>query len=67
MALLPFWAGLARKILGQAPLKKGPPHALSNAVRWPKMAHCEGVSRTGPRNRNLLVFRESVSPCDCLF
>ena len=50
------WAGSENPGSGP-PLQKGPPHALSNAVRWPKMAHREWVPRTGPRNRNLLGFQ----------
>ena len=35
----------------------GPPsHASSNAVRWPEMAHREGVPRTRPQNRDFLGF-----------
>ena len=37
------------------PSGKGPP-APSNAVRWPKMAHREGVPRTRPQNRDFLGF-----------
>ena len=48
------WAGSEN--LGQAPLNKGPPHASSHAVGWPKMADPEGVPRTRSRNRVFLGF-----------
>ena len=35
---------------------KGPPHASSNAVGWPEMAHREGVPRTRPQNRDFRGF-----------
>ena len=52
MAFLPVWQ--ARKIWVRPPSGKGPPHASSNAVRWPEMAHREGVPRTRPQNRDFL-------------
>ena len=38
------------------PSGKGPPHASSNAVGWPKMPHREGVPRTRPPNPDFLGF-----------
>ena len=38
------------------PSRKGHPHASSNAVGWPKMAHREGVPRMRPRNGDFLRF-----------
>ena len=46
------WAGSENP--GVRPLfKKGLPHASSNAVGWPEMAHREGVPRTRPRNEGI--------------
>ena len=38
------------------PSGTGPPHASSNAVGWPEMAHREGVPSMGPPNRDFLAF-----------
>ena len=43
---LPVWPGC--QIWARPPFGKGPPHALSNAVGWPEMAHREGVPTTMP-------------------
>ena len=41
--------GIPGKSAVRPSFQKGPPHASSNAARWPKMAYREGVPRMGPK------------------
>ena len=51
--------GTPGKLGARPPFQKGPPHASSNAVGWPKMAHREGVPRMGPKTAICCVLLRS--------
>ena len=71
MAILPRkWAYLASRtsIWPGPPSRNWPFHVSSLAVGWPKVAPCEGISRTRPKNRyfpRFLRFRHHLASLAC--